>query len=287
MKIKDAIRNTSMMALGTLALGCATAGPTPELVDAREAYKQASTGVANEFAPDRVHQAKMSLEQAERAHDEKPGSVREQHYAYVAHREALSAMEQGTQKSLEEQKKNYEDEYVKALERQRDEAYALLGQAASSIQSARAQQEMAQRQYEDAMKSLEQFAQIRHEKDRGTVITLNGQVLFEFNKAKLLPIAEKRLEKVAVALKDPSTEGQIRIEGHTDAIGSDQYNMKLSKERAQAVREFLISKGVSPDRISAHGEGESQPIASNDTPEGRANNRRVEIVLEGEQLAQR
>lgn len=105
-------------------------------------------------------------------------------------------------------------------------------------------------------------------------------VNFEFDRARLTPTAEDILERVAEVLKD-SPGFVVELQGHTDSLGSEEYNHKLSQERAEAVREFLISQGVSEERVIARGYGETKPIADNSNPENRASNRRVEMrVLE-------
>ncbi len=102
-------------------------------------------------------------------------------------------------------------------------------------------------------------------------------VNFEFDKATLrkadFPIIDEDVTEL-------EKWGNVNIEvaGHTDSVGTDQYNMKLSQERAETVRDYLISKGIAADRLTAKGYGESQPIADNATPEGRFQNRRVELV---------
>ena len=107
-------------------------------------------------------------------------------------------------------------------------------------------------------------------------LVLEG-VNFDFDKSTL------RQEDIAIIDRDVTsldTWGNVNIEvaGHTDSRGSDAYNMKLSQERAEAVRNYLISKGIAADRLTAKGYGESQPVADNATDEGRAQNRRVELV---------
>src|SRR4029077_9265323 len=116
------------------------------------------------------------------------------------------------------------------------------------------------------------------EEGRGMVITLSGSVLFASAQWTLLPGAESRLEQVAVALS-PRKE-HIAVEGHTDNKGNDGYNMELSQKRADAVRDFLVTRGIPSDRIRAVGYGKARPLSDNSKPDGRANNRRVEIVLE-------
>ena len=116
------------------------------------------------------------------------------------------------------------------------------------------------------------------EEARGTVVTLSGSVLFASNAVDLLPSARDRLSDVATALQE--SQNPLLIEGHTDSRGTDDYNSQLSQRRAERVREFLIAQGVPPNRIEIRGVGEDRPVATNDTAEGRANNRRVEIVME-------
>ncbi len=106
-------------------------------------------------------------------------------------------------------------------------------------------------------------------------IVLRG-VNFDFNKANIRPDAAGILREAATILTEhPSV--QVSVEGHTDAIGSDQYNLKLSLRRATAVKQYLVKEGVPDSRLSVRGFGKTQPVASNDTEDGRAQNRRVEL----------
>ncbi|NOK21727.1 OmpA family protein [Corallococcus carmarthensis] len=116
------------------------------------------------------------------------------------------------------------------------------------------------------------------EEARGTVVTLSGSVLFATNATELLPAARDRLSEVATALKE--AKNPLLIEGHTDSRGTEGYNEQLSERRAESVRNFLVNQGVPAERIQIRGLGEERPVASNGTAEGRANNRRVEIVVE-------
>lgn len=106
-------------------------------------------------------------------------------------------------------------------------------------------------------------------------------VNFEFNKATLTPDSRSVLDGIAKSLAGQPTM-EIRIEGHTDSIGTDAYNLRLSKARAASVRDYLISRGVTASRLSSEGFGESRPVADNGTDEGRAMNRRVELKVEKE-----
>ncbi|WP_290793288.1 OmpA family protein [Halomonas sp.] len=107
-------------------------------------------------------------------------------------------------------------------------------------------------------------------------VTLSSEVNFAFDSAELQPQAEMTLDEVARRLRE-HTDVRIRIEGHTDSMGSAQYNQGLSERRANSVRDYLASQGVDANRMMAVGYGEQRPVASNETDEGRALNRRVEI----------
>lgn len=117
-------------------------------------------------------------------------------------------------------------------------------------------------------------------------LQLNADVLFDFDKANILPKAEAVLQKAAAVLKERAGSGSIRVEGHTDSKGDDAYNLRLSLKRADSVAQWLKQNaGVSSSRISSKGFGETQPVAPNaradgsDDPDGRQKNRRVEIVI--------
>src|SRR5690606_12745666 len=128
-----------------------------------------------------------------------------------------------------------------------------------------------------AITSLKEIGNIKEEK-RGVVITLSGSVLFATGEFELLPIAKDKLDEVAKALNDQGFK-RIVVEGHTDSRGGDAANETLSLKRAESVRTYMVSKGIPSDKIIATGLGEARPIASNDTPDGRANHRRVELIL--------
>jgi len=115
------------------------------------------------------------------------------------------------------------------------------------------------------------------------VITLSGSVLFASNKADVLPAAHAKLDDVANALAKQDPESKIVVQGYTDSRGSDALNQDLSQRRAETVRAYLVSRGVASDRITAQGMGAANPIADNGSAEGRADNRRVEIVVQNAQ----
>ena len=123
------------------------------------------------------------------------------------------------------------------------------------------------------------FASVKQE-PRGMVITLSGSVLFASAKSDLLPTAQLKLNDVATALTREDPLSKIVVEGHTDSQGQPAYNQELSQRRAQVVRDYLVTRGMASDRIVAQGFGPTRTVADNSSAEGRANNRRVEIVVQ-------
>jgi outer membrane protein OmpA-like peptidoglycan-associated protein len=113
---------------------------------------------------------------------------------------------------------------------------------------------------------------------RGFVVTL-GDVLFEVDRAELKPGAARTLDQLATALND-DRRSTISIEGHTDSTGNPQHNVDLSLHRAEAVKSYLMQRGVDPARVTTQGLGQDYPVASNSTEAGRQQNRRVEVVVQ-------
>lgn len=112
-------------------------------------------------------------------------------------------------------------------------------------------------------------------------ITLRG-VNFDFDKWNIRPDARVILDEAARILNEELSEASVVVEGHTDWMGSDEYNERLALRRADSVRSYLIARGVAPSRLRIAGFGERQPVASNETEDGRAQNRRVELRIEGQ-----
>jgi outer membrane protein OmpA-like peptidoglycan-associated protein len=114
---------------------------------------------------------------------------------------------------------------------------------------------------------------------RGLIVNIND-VLFDFNKYTLKPGAREKLSKVSgILLAYPGLK--IQLEGHTDSIGTDEYNQTLSEQRAEAVRTYLVSQGVTSNTVTAIGLGKAGAVASNETAAGRQQNRRVDMVVSG------
>ena len=156
-----------------------------------------------------------------------------------------------------------------------EQARRLAKSRASEAEFAKREAELASQQIDSLTRQLENL-QLR-ETESGVVVTL-GDVLFASGQAELVEGGRSSLEEV-VDLLQTEPDKKIRVEGHTDSSGETEANLLLSEKRAQAVRESLISLGVDAERVTAMGMGEDFPIASNDTEEGRARNRRVDVIL--------
>lgn len=137
---------------------------------------------------------------------------------------------------------------------------------------------------ENARKLIEENGRISVRKaDGGIILSVASDILFAFDSANLSPKAQATLKDISTIINDSQVKG-VKVVGHTDARGTDAYNRKLSRARAQSVAAFLVREGVAQSRISALGRGEAEPVAENeingkDNPSGRAKNRRVEFVL--------
>jgi len=169
---------------------------------------------------------------------------------------------------------------------QAEQANTQAQQAQAAAQSAQTQLEETRRQLAQSdaetrrlriQNELARIASTRSE-PRGLIVTLNGGILFDTGKTALKPGAKSTLSKIAKQLQtDPSLK--IAVEGHTDNVGGTAMNQTLSEKRANAVRDYLVSAGISGDHITADGKGEESPIATNKTAAGRQQNRRVELVI--------
>lgn len=173
-------------------------------------------------------------------------------------------------------------ERVRQAQSEAERAKASEELARVEAERSRLEAEQAKRDKEAAQQrlflSLSEILETRREA-RGLIVNLSD-VLFDFNKATLTPGAREKLAKLAGILMAYPGSYRIEIEGHTDSIGSDEYNMKLSQDRADGVRYYLLQSGVHTDRVvAARGFGETRPVATNDTAAGRQMNRRVELVI--------
>jgi outer membrane protein OmpA-like peptidoglycan-associated protein len=176
--------------------------------------------------------------------------------------------------TAEERRQRAAEEAARAQE-EADQARALAEAQSAEIELARREAELASQTAESLQRRLE-YMEYR-QTDRGVVVTL-GDVLFEVGETELLDTATQNLRDV-IELLESEPDKQIRIEGHTDSTGPNALNLRLSRERAEAVRDALIELGIDADRLTAVGMGEDFPIATNETAEGRARNRRVDVIV--------
>jgi outer membrane protein OmpA-like peptidoglycan-associated protein len=292
-----------------LFIGCATVAPN-ELVNARSAYQLASQGPAEQLVPAELHKAHEALVLAEQSFLKDPDSQKTKDLAYVAQRKseqagALGAMaadkaskdkanadfrkkqteivKQGKQDLSDSEKRTAaaqaEIDKQAAVKEVKDKSDAeFQKQQAEIVKQGRQDLSDSEKRTADAVAELAAIAAVKEE-ERGLVVTLSGGVLFRSAESTLLSSAKVKLDQVANALLSVRARNLI-VEGHTDSQGSASYNQGLSQRRADAVRDYLVQRGYPTDRIQARGKGKGSPIADNASPEGRANNRRVEIIIE-------
>jgi outer membrane protein OmpA-like peptidoglycan-associated protein len=234
-----------------------------------EARRRADAEAARQAAEQARNQAEKDRAAAEQAKAE----------AERMKQEALAAAQEAArQKELAEQAK------AEAIQQQQALA-ADAAQAHADAQKAESLRQQAEREKQELRERLlQQLNQILATRDsaRGLVANMSD-VLFRSGSYELAPGARERLAKVSgIILAYPSLH--VSVEGHTDSVGGDEYNQSLSELRAQAVRDYFVQQGISSSSIEAHGYGKTAPIASNDTAEGRQQNRRVELVLSGDAI---
>ena len=268
------------------ATGCASTPPPRELLDARAAYQQAKAGPADQLTPASLHEAKVALARAERAYSRDADNPLTRDIAYIAERKAQLAAAEGSAAASKQQAQMAIEQARAAQNRAAQNTRGQLAQARQQLattseeleQERQALQEAEKRSQDALNKLAETSANMVKKEPRGTVITIPGQVMFPVGKSELMKSSQTQLDRVVSALKDQG-DRQIVVEGHTDSQGSETMNQDLSQRRAEAVRDYLISKGVDEDHVKAVGAGEADPIASNATAAGRATNRRVEIIV--------
>jgi outer membrane protein OmpA-like peptidoglycan-associated protein len=267
-------------------VGCGSTLPPKELVDARAAYQTASKGPAAQQSPAELHVAKQSLDQAERSFNDDGDSPQTKDYSYIAIRKAQLAeasaralLAQKEKETAERDAQSFTAEQLRTAQKELTSTKQSLEKTQDQLAAEKAAREAAEKKAAQALADLQKIAAVKQE-SRGMVITLSGSVLFASNESTLLPAAIVKLNEVADALIKGNPDSNITVEGHTDSQGQRQYNMELAKKRADAVRDQLVSRGVAADRIKAEGIGPDRPVADNKTAEGRANNRRVEIIVE-------
>lgn len=293
MKTNRSLRIAIALGSALGVVGCAATMPPQDLVNARNTYERASRGPAPQLDPKDMHAAKKQLDVAEASFADVGDTRDTRDAAYLAVRKTELA--EVIARTL--QSNQARDVIVKGMHAEEKDAVALtsaeLGRTRAqltaqgvqlnaqgiALQTEEARRAEAERRAAQAAADLAKFATVRQE-PRGMVITLSGSVLFASAKWDLLPAAQVRLNEVADALTKEDPLSKMVVEGHTDSQGMATYNQDLSQRRAQAVRDYLVTRGIASDRIIATGFGPTRSVADNTSPEGRANNRRVEIVVQ-------
>ena len=281
-----------------------------ELYEAHNAYNIAALAGADKYAPDIMARVKQDITNAD---DIDASKHRDEKMEITYAREAVQSAEDARISTI--RKKAQEDREREIAQRQQAQLQAAQSQqqaAESAAQAAQAQaateREAAQRAQAEAAAANAQAAANRSAADaaaarqsvevmreklraqlnsvlatketaRGLVVTL-GDVLFDTGKSDLKEDAKISLAKVAVILQQ-YPDLKLQIEGYTDSVGGDNYNLKLSQDRADSTMAFLINNGVNPSNITAQGYGKADPVADNSTAAGRKQNRRVEMVVSG------
>jgi outer membrane protein OmpA-like peptidoglycan-associated protein len=268
-----------------LIIAC-SASILPNLVRARAAYQLASQGRAARLTPAQLHVAQSSLVVAEKMYSDEGDTDNVRDRAYVAQRKAELAEVQASIVEAQAREVAARQQLQRSNAQKLNDAQAelagsrdLIATQQDQLASEKQRRQEAEKRAAEAMAQLANIASIKQE-SRGTVITLSGAVIFASGKAELLPSAQEKLSQVAEVLKKSDPDSKFLVEGFTDSRGSDALNQDLSTRRAAAVRAFLVSRGVPETRITSQGFGKNNPMADNDSAEGRANNRRVEIVVQ-------
>ena len=198
--------------------------------------------------------------------------------------EASRQMQQAQAAAEAARREQAEAEAAKAAaQAERQKSMAEAERAKLSAREAEQQRKSAEQEKAEMRRKLEQQLNMileTRETARGLIVNISD-VLFDFNKYTLKPGAREKMAKVSgILLAYPGL--RLQLEGHTDSIGTDEYNLTLSQKRADAVRDYLVSQGVQAQNVSATGLGKEGPVASNDTNAGRQQNRRVEMVVSGD-----
>jgi outer membrane protein OmpA-like peptidoglycan-associated protein len=181
-----------------------------------------------------------------------------------------------------ERQKIAADEARAAAEAARLAAETQAQQAQQRAQASAAQAEREKAELRDRLREQLNVILETRESARGLIVNVSD-VLFDTDSANLKPGAREKLARVAGVLL--SHQGlQLAVEGHTDSVGAEGYNQRLSERRAASVRDYLVRQGIAPTGVATSGLGESQPVVSNNTAAGRQQNRRVELVVSGEPI---
>lgn len=265
--------------------GCASAPESPEganLVRQKLTSLQSDPTLANK-APSALEEAEMAVRLAEEPLSESDANrALGAHRVYVADRRVEIATATATTRQTEEERAQLAEERASsrldARTREADRARADAKRTESEGALARAQSDAEAAELQRQIDALKAEAT-----ERGLVLTL-GDLLFEFDSSELKAGNTNNLGRLVTFLRE-YPERNAAIEGHTDNVGSEEYNRELSRRRAESVRSYLVMQGVEARRLTATGLGQSRPLASNDSEGGRQQNRRVEIIIDNPPVA--
>jgi outer membrane protein OmpA-like peptidoglycan-associated protein len=303
--------------LAGLIGACATTPPA-QLLEARTAYTSSSQGLSAKLTPTELYEARTVLDKANKEFAEHGDTLECRYLAYIATnkvqladvkartavdreriveaagagvvvrdsqmKEARAALSSTREQLKEERRDNYAT--TKELRATNNAQSQEIAKSAEQLETEKQARLSAENKLAGAMRDLAAIAAVKEE-TRGIVITLSGSILFASNRYALLNTAMTKLDQVAEALKAQDLDKRMVVEGHTDSQGSDRVNQPLSFNRATAVRDYLVSRGVASEKISAIGMGSSRPLLDNRNSENRANNRRVEIIIQPSHLSLR
>jgi outer membrane protein OmpA-like peptidoglycan-associated protein len=282
----------ALAASSCIAIGACSS--LPEQIDTLEQARNLvreveSSPLANAAAATELESARSAIQSADAAYENDEPLEIVEHRAYVAYRHAQIAEQQVEEAQAQRTLQQGEAERNRVLLEAREREARVAAQNAQEARNLAEQrglavvaQSTATEAAQQRSRELEQrIAELEAEDtERGLVVTLSD-VLFATGEATLNPGANRTLEQIAAFMRE-YPERRLRIEGHTDARGDEEFNLELSRERARAVADALAGLQIDPQRIETIGLGESFPVASNESPAGMQQNRRVEILFSDE-----
>jgi len=276
------IRIINILFIAIIITSCSSIPKDEILKDARLAYAEAKANPATANL-EAMYDAKKAMKKAENAED----ADEMKHLASMAKKRSEMALVVAKRKEAESTRDDLlkQKDQVVLQAREKEISAQVMDLKAKEQELANKQQLLTAKQAKIQKLQHELNELKTKQTERGLVVTL-GDVLFKSGKANLLPTAQKNIFKVANFL-NRYPERNVIIGGHTDNVGSDDYNLGLSQRRADAERFAIIERNVASNRIQSQGFGETQPVASNVSDNGRQQNRRVEITILNKGIALR
>jgi outer membrane protein OmpA-like peptidoglycan-associated protein len=257
--------------------------PPKTLVDAQNELARAKGGIAMQLDPTDVHEAELALQKAERAWAEDPDEPNTTDLAIIAQRKAQIAQAEAASMKGQQDAANAKRDQEALMASQLQATRGALDKTKQTLQAEQLQatanrQKLAELEtkLKDAHDTIAKIAAVKDD-DRGMVITLQGEVLFKTGKWDLKAGAMAKLDQIAEALR--GKEQPMVVLGYTDNVGTRDNNMDLSMKRASTVRDYIVGRGIPSDLVTAQGKGPDDPVSDNGSVDGRAANRRVEIVV--------